>query len=315
MNPRHLIALVLCGFTHAAVFAADAPKTLPGAPKGVAIEQNVSYLAPDRAEKLDLYLPAGRDKSVRSPAVVLIHGGGWTGGEKSASREFNIGTNLAKAGYVCASVEYMKEAGKRWPTNLMDCKNGVRFLRSRAADYQIDVDHIGVIGGSAGGHLALMVAYTSSVKELEPDSPYPGVSDQVQACVDMYGIADLMIRQKVDKGGPAGPAADTTGLFPDKRDENPALWKFASPVTHISKSSPATLILQGLADTRVDPEQSRELDEKLEQAGVEHQLILLPGIGHTFDLQTWGGKALPQDLRPVVLTFFDKHLKPAEPEK
>ena len=87
------------------------------------------------------------------------------------------------------------------------------------------------------------------------------------------------------------------------------MWKLASPVTHIGKTSPPTLILQGLADPLVDHDQSKELDEKLTQAGVEHQLILIPGVGHTFDLQTWNRKPLPQDLRPVVVGFFDKHLK------
>src|SRR4051812_33784061 len=71
------------------------PPKLPPAPEGVVIEQNVGYLAPDRAEKADLYLPAKRAKDVRSPAVVIIHGGGWSGGDKAAAREFNIGTNLA----------------------------------------------------------------------------------------------------------------------------------------------------------------------------------------------------------------------------
>ncbi len=97
MNRWHLIALLLCSFAHAALLAAADPRPLPPAPEGVVIEQNVSYLAPDRAEKLDLYLPAGRNKSVRSPAVVIIHGGGWSGGEKSALREFNVGTTAGSS--------------------------------------------------------------------------------------------------------------------------------------------------------------------------------------------------------------------------
>jgi acetyl esterase/lipase len=324
-----LRALVRCGFilglaaltAGAAEDQSPAPKTakakskkarpaaLPAAPEGVVVQRDVVYLAPGRKEKLDLYLPAGRAASVRSPAVVIIHGGGWTGGDKSAGREFNIGTTLAKAGYVCASVEYLKEGAGRWPTNLFDCKNGVRFLRANASRYQVDADHVGVIGGSAGGHLALMVAYTPGVKELEPDSPYPGVSDQVQACVDMYGVADLLTRQATEPDGTPNGRPREAGVFPDKRGEHPDKWKLASPVTHISQSSPPTLILHGTADSTVDRDQSTELDKKLAAAGVPHQLILIPGIGHTFDLQEWQHKPLPQDLRPVVVGFFDKHLK------
>jgi acetyl esterase/lipase len=290
------------------------PATLPAAPEGVVIQRDVAYLPPGRKEKLDLYLPAGRPKAVRSPAVVIIHGGGWSGGDKSANREFNIGTTLAKAGYVCASVEYLKEGTGRWPTNLHDCKNAVRFLRANADQYQVDADHLGVIGGSAGGHLALMVAYTFGVKELTPDSPYPGTSDKVQCCVDLYGPTDLLTRQSTDPDGTPNGKLREAGLFPDRRGEIPEKWKLASPVYHVRKDSPPTLILHGTADTTVDRGQSVELDRKLSEAGVEHRLILLPGIGHTFDLQQWQGKPLPEDLRPVVVGFFDKHLKPAPPQ-
>jgi len=287
------------------------PAVLPPAPEGTVIEREVAYLPAGRKEKLDLYLPADRSKSVRSPAVVIIHGGGWSGGDKASGREFNLGTTLAKAGYVCASVEYLKEGSGRWPTNLHDCKNAVRFLRANADRYQVDAAHIGVIGGSAGGHLALMVAYTPEVKELTPAAPYPGVSDRVQACVDMYGVTDLVTRQATEPDGTPNGKLREAGLFPDKRGESPAKWKLASPVSHISKASPPTLILHGLVDTTVDREQSQELDRKLGEQGVEHRLILLPGVGHTFDLEQWQRKPLPQDLRPVVVGFFDQHLKPA----
>ncbi len=288
------------------------PAVLSAAPEGVVIERDVPYLPAGRKEKLDLYLPADRPKTVRSPAVVIIHGGGWTGGDKAANREFNIGTTLAKAGYVCASVEYLKEGAGRWPTNLHDCKNAVRFLRANADRYQVDVDHLGVIGGSAGGHLALMVGYTFGVKELAPDSPYDGVSDKVQCCVDLYGPTDLLTRQSTDADGTPNGKPREAGLFTDARGQNPEKWKLASPVYHVSKGSPPTLILHGTADTTVDREQSVELDRKLAQFGVEHQLILLPGVGHTFDLEQWQRKPLPQDLRPVVVGFFDQHLKPAK---
>ena len=123
------------------------PVVLSPAPDGTVVERDVVYLPLGRKEKLDLYFPAGRPKAVRSPAVVIIHGGGWRGGDKASRREFNLGTTLAKAGYVCASVEYLKEGAGRWPTNLNDCKNAVRFLRANADRYQVEVDHIGVIGG------------------------------------------------------------------------------------------------------------------------------------------------------------------------
>jgi acetyl esterase/lipase len=305
-----LFLLSACGLANAAM-PTTKPK-LPPAPAGVRIDQDVTYLAPDRAEKLDLYLPADRAGGTRSPAILIIHGGGWQGGDKAASREFNIGTTLAKAGYVCASVNYSLDEKTRWPTNLFDCKNAVRFLRKNADKYAIDADHIGVIGGSAGGHLALMVAYTTDVSELTPtDSPYPGVSDRVSCVVNLYGITNLATRRKTDeKGTPVGPPSRSSGLLPNTApDKNADLWKFASPVTHVSKNVPPTLIIHGTADTTVDRDQATELASKLKAEGAEHHLLMIDRIGHTFDLQTWQRKPLVQDLRPVVTGFFDTHLK------
>jgi acetyl esterase/lipase len=283
---------------------------MPPAPEGVTIEKDVAYLATGRVEKLDLYLPTGRPAGTRSPAVVILHGGGWTGGDKGASREFNIGTALAKAGYVAASVNYRLEAEGRWPTNLLDCKNAVRFLRANVERYGVDADRIGVIGGSAGGHLALMVGYTTGMAGLEPEAPYSGVSSAVRAVVDMYGPTNLLTRQATDKqGNPTGQVRLDSELLSTKATGDADGWRRASPVSHVRQDVPPTLILHGTADPTVDRDQSLELARALERAGAPHEILMLPGVGHTFDLQRWSGGPLPTDLRPVVLGFFDKHLR------
>src|SRR6476646_8959415 len=117
-----VISLSLCMTILAGAFGQETAKKLPPAPEGVVIEQNVSYLAPGRTETADLYLPAKRAKGVRSPAVVIIHGGGWTGGDKAAAREFNIGTTLALNGYVGLSINYVLATKEKatWPHNLHD---------------------------------------------------------------------------------------------------------------------------------------------------------------------------------------------------
>jgi acetyl esterase/lipase len=72
----------------------------------VQIIKDVSYQGDDRSERLDLYLPAKVAGKLR-PAILIVHGGGWHGGDKAARREINIATSLARAGYVCASVNYV----------------------------------------------------------------------------------------------------------------------------------------------------------------------------------------------------------------
>lgn len=285
---------------------AASAKTPP--PAGVSVDSDLEFLAPGRTEKLDLYQPVGRAAGVLSPAVVIIHGGGWVGGDKAAQRESVTGTTLAKAGYVAVSINYWLGAKDRWPTNLQDCKNAVRWLRVNAGRLGIDPGRIGVIGGSAGGHLALMVAYTAGNVELDPKPLYPNVPDHVSACVNMYGISNLSTRQGTDKSGkPDGTVRSTTQLFTESAAAAPEKWKLASPVSHIKTDSPPTLTLHGTADTTVDRAQSEELDRALKAAGADSTLIMVPGANHAWPLKT-----AKFDHTGDVVEFFDRHLRKLE---
>lgn len=256
----------------------------------VRVELNVDYLGPNRKEQADLYLPATAGPGERFPAVVIIHGGGWTGGDKHAAREINIGTTLALHGYVGMSINYQlatKDSTEpAWPQNLFDCKTAVRWLRTNADKLQVDPDRIGAIGGSAGGHLASMLAVTGP--ELDPPGAGPCA---IRCAVDLYGPM-LWFQNR------------NLSMFRKTRAEAPELYRQASPLAHVDRSDPPILILHGDADTTVPVADSEAFAAALEQAGVEHELRIIPGAPHTFHLQP-----AQQDLRPVVLSFFDKHLK------
>jgi acetyl esterase/lipase len=261
----------------------------------IQIQTGVEFLAPDRSERADLYLPADPAPGMLRPAVVIIHGGGWSGGRRDAARELNIGTNLALHGYVGMSIDYALATKSRptWPQNLYDCKTAVRWLRRNAERLRIDPDRIGVIGGSAGGHLAAMVTLTQPEDGLDPAGPHGEFSCRVQCAVDLYGPADLMEHHDVKWLGKT-------------RAEAPELYRAASPTTYADKSDPPILILHGTADATVDLRQSEILEAALKKAGVEHELVIVEGAPHTFHLQP-----KQRDLRPLVLGFFDKHLKAA----
>lgn len=288
---------------------------LPGAKAGdVRVERDIDYLEPGRKEKLDLYLPdaesgAGVHGKAR-PAVVWIHGGGWINGTKSEGRAKEFCTTMARAGYVAASIDYRLGRGA-WPQNLYDCKNAVRFLRTQGGRYGIDAARIAAAGGSAGGHLALMVGFTADQPELEPTAPYAGVSSSVRCVIDMYGITNILTRQKTDPTGQStgvlhlGSAPSVFGTD----DENAPVLKLGSPVNHVTPRSPPVLILHGRADATVDFPQSEELARVLDRQGVPHELMLLDGVGHTFTLETWRNRPLPRDLRPIVLDFLDRYLR------
>jgi len=269
------------------------PQPEPVFPDAVRFERDVPYLDPDRKEKADLYLPKSIPAGERVPAVVIIHGGGWNGGDKAAARELNIGTNLALHGYVGMSINYkLSTDGKvTWPQNLHDCKTAVRWLRNNADRLRVNPDRIGVIGGSAGGHLAAMLAVTNPGDGLDPAEPYGEFSCRVQCAVDLYGPADLLQYHDVKMLGKTIAEA-------------PELYRAASPTAYADKNDPPILILHGTADTTVALKQSEIFAAALKQAGAEHELVIVEGAPHTFHLQP-----KQRDLRPLVLGFFDKHLK------
>jgi len=261
----------------------------------VVIEKDLPYLGADRAEKLDLYLPGyAPAEGARRPGIVIIHGGGWTGGDKGAKREINIGTTLAKHGYVCISINYAlaKPGHPTWPGNLRDCKRAVRWLRKNADKYQIDPDHIGVIGGSAGGHLTAMLAVTGPEDGLEPEEDRE-FSSRVQAAVPMYPhMAASMDRDHA--------------MFPGKKAEIPDQYRDATPLEHVTKDDAPMLILHGTADKTTPLSQSQRFAARLAEVGVEHQLVIIEGAPHSFDLQP-----KQRDLRGLVIGFLDAHLKPS----
>src|SRR6185295_10591757 len=177
-------------------------------------------------EKADLYLPTNLSKDQRCPAVVIIHGGGWSGGDKGAAREQNIGTNLALNGYIGMSINYVLAKSNStqvtWPQNLYDCKTAVRWLRKNADRLQINPDRIGVIGGSAGGHLSAMLAVTGPADGLDPKGPYGEFPCRVRCAVDLYGPAELMDWHDIS-------------MFRKSRAEDPEVYRRASPTTYVDK--------------------------------------------------------------------------------
>ncbi|MDA0834305.1 MAG: alpha/beta hydrolase [Planctomycetota bacterium] len=263
---------------------------------------DVAYLGADRAEKMDLYLPANYEGEGKHPAVLIIHGGGWYAGDKGAEREINIGTTLAKSGYICASInyllaenqndEFMKTLATVWPKNLHDCKTAVRFLRKSSARLHIDPDHIGVIGGSAGGHLTAMVGLTDPDDGLDPTGLYDGHSCQVQAIVPLYGGYDLVALAKDRK------------MYDGLSDELKALCVKASPVTYASDDDPPVLLLHGTADDQVPVSQSELFYKTMQKTTVSSELVIIEGAPHSFHLQP-----KERDLRELIIGFFDTHLQ------
>lgn len=268
----------------------------------IVFEKDVANLSSERPEKMDLYLPpATRRHDTQFPAIVLIHGGGWSLLDKSNQRQVFLAIILAQAGFVVANINYKltTETQKAWPTNIHDCKAAIRFLRKNAKRYLVDTDRIATMGTSAGGHLALLAAYTGDTGNVVLKCPlYPEYSDSVQAVIDFYGIPDVHY-PIVNLPYPSGEL-----FLPATLEQDATLYDWASPSFWVNESCPPTLVMHGTADTVVTIDHSDRFVQILKQKSVRHEYHRIENAVHSF------GFTPPQkDLRPIVLEFLCEHLR------
>jgi len=264
---------------------------------------DIPYLGAERSEAMDAYLP-GSEFARPRPAMLLIHGGGWRVGDKASTRERSIANDLVAEGYAVFSINYKLNVGARdpdtkkfslsvlaWPQNFYDCKSALRFIRKHADEYGVDPARIGVMGGSAGGHLAMMVASTAEDAELNQFGLYTEESNAVACVLNLYGEFDV-------RGQSVSPFMGASWEAKKRFSE------IASPVTHFTDALPPMLVLHGTADETISVERSRALVEKLKTMGAIYEYLEVPDAPHSFDFQPE-----QMDLRPVVFSFLNKYLK------
>ena len=276
-------------------------KKVPVYPKTVAVMKDVAYLGGTRKEKADIYSPLDHDKSKPLPGIIVIHGGGFNDGDKARGRELNISESLTLKGYVCMSINYKlrrMQGQVTWPQSVHDAKAAVRYLRKEAANLGVDPEKIGVIGCSAGGNLAMMLATTGPADGFDAvaGEPYQDISARVTCAIDFYGAVDLMNYHDMK-------------MFAKTREEAPELYKKGSPITYLDAKDPPMLLVHGTADVTVPLSQSETYLKIAKAQGAPCVLEVILEAPHTFDLQP-----KQRDLRPLVTGFFDQHLKGKQPK-
>lgn len=220
---------------------------------------------------MDVYAPKGGP--ARKPAVVVIHGGAWSAGARQDMDA--LCRQMAENGLVAATITYRLAPTHRWPAMLDDAQSAVRYLRGNARKYGIDPKRIGASGGSAGGHLALLLGLRDT---REAGGFYPKQSSRVKAVFNIFGPVDLssgfdanvaeLVSQQV-LGKPYASAGKEIRDF--------------SPITYIGPKAPPIFTLHGLADRLVPPDQARKLDEAMRKAKRPHTLRLVEGMAHGID--------------------------------
>ena len=229
------------------------------------------------------------------PAVIWIHGGGWANG----TYKLNPASWLAHHGYFTASIEYRLSGEAKWPAQLEDCRTADRWLREHASEYGINPGAIGVMGASAGGHLAECLG----TMEQAARNPKRGPSIRVQAVVSNYGVPDLAAD---------GPLVNLREqLVGCTLRENPRAFKDASPINFVQAGDPPVLLVHGDMDTTVPIVFAERFEKALKRANVPVEMIRVRNAAHGLNHQD-GAPPMepdPHEIRRRILEFFDKHLK------
>lgn len=265
------------------------------------VERDITYgSAGGVALKLDIYYPRAVSGAV--PAVVYVHGGGWTQGDKSGGAGAIEIPELVARGFLVASVDYRLAPRYKFPAQIEDVKCAVRFLRTNASSYGINPEKFGAWGGSAGGHLVALLGTTDTSAGLEGSGGHAGQSTHVQAVVDMFGPTDLAVLFR----GYRGPTLEQ--VFGTSDADSQAV-RLASPVTYVSPDDPPFLIIHGDKDNLVPLGQSQILYDRLLAAGVPATLVVVKNGGHGFT--PVGGAISPTrlEITNALADFFDGHLK------
>lgn len=264
-------------------------------PESVEVRRDIEYgKGGEESLKLDLYSPKTVKRPV--PGLIFIHGGAWKGGKRSDYHFYTV--RFAERGYVVATVSYRLLPKSPFPAAVHDVKCAVRWMRANARKLNVDPDRIGVIGGSAGGHLAMMIGYSSDVPKLEGTGGHAGVSSRVQAVVNLYGPVDLTTPYA------SGNSLIIRFLGGKTIEESRTRYELASPISHITRDDPPTLIFHGTIDDTVPIDQADRLAEKLKSTRVPYRYDRLEGWPHAMDL----AEVVNQRCQRLMVEFFKKHL-------
>jgi len=268
--------------------------TAPSDPAAIQVARDVTYsTAEGRAQKLDVYWPAVRVEN--RPAVLLVHGGAWVGGDK---RDMEwMGRQLAAHGYVAVAINYRLRSATPWPAEIQDVMAAIRFVRSRAATTGIDPARIGVVGDSAGGNLAALAGALGSGSW--------SADARVKAVVSFSGIYDLNALIPQIAGDPTRawlgaavatytgcPILSVTGACVGAR------W-VASPVNRLDPTDPPHLLLDSTAEL------APVLQGTIMEAGLRAARV---PVERTTFVGTQHGRALFDDGLAQTLAFLHRNL-------
>jgi acetyl esterase/lipase len=265
----------------------------PEPPPTLTLKRDVGYAVVD-GQSLSMDVVTPKVGKGPFPAVLCIHGGGWSSGHKKDM--VGCAYMLSQLGFVTTTIDYRLAPQAHFPAQVEDAKAAVRYMRGHARELDIDPNRIGVIGSSAGGHLALFLGTTD---KLPSDASQSRVSSAVAAVVSLAGPTSLSL--------PLPPNSEKIAerFIGKSRSENPELFEKASPVHYLTAATAPILMIHGSKDELVPYNQATTMLAACKNKGIEAELITIADGGHG-----GGGNQAEWDASILKMAdFLTKHLK------
>lgn len=268
----------------------------PAIPEDIEALKNIEYKSINgKSLQMDIYRPYNMVKP--APLLVFIHGGGWKGGNRADYLVYLL--SFAKKGYITATVSYRLLKDGPYPACAEDLTDAVKWVMANGEKYGYDPQRVALIGGSAGGHLALLAAYQwKSKNALKGSDSLTQERPRIKAVVDIYGPVDLTTDYA--RNHPL-----VTNFLAHSFSESPELFREASPIRYTDKNDPATLILHGTSDNLVPLSQSISLKARLDSLGVPCVYRPVPGWPHAMDVD----QRVNDYCQKEMSSFLEKYLK------
>lgn len=271
-------------------------------PAGTVMHNNLAYAGDTlKRHKLDIYLPASVKRNV--PLVIWVHGGAWRLNDKFADVGYmkNTVKSFIDEGYAFASIDYRYSTDAIFPAQIQDCNQAVSWLYANAERYHIDKNKIALVGFSAGGHLASLLALSNNnnVRQFSHDGKQ--VPFKIKAVVDFYGPSNFLAFTPPTEA--ENPADEIARLLGATILERPDLATLASPTTYVDANDPPFLIFHGEKDESVPYTQSVLLRSYLRHVNVKSELTVVPNAPH------YGEMFDVESNRIKISAFLKTHLK------
>jgi acetyl esterase/lipase len=261
-------------------------------------------------QKLDIYRP--RRELTNSPVLLQIHGGAWT--EKMGSKNeqaIPLMSHMATRDWVCVSIDYRLSPTATFPEHIIDCKEGLAWVKAHIQAYGGDPEFIIVTGGSAGGHLCSLLALTPNDPAFQPG--FEDIDTQVQGAVPFYGVYDLTDEHQLQKNTAQRKLFETSVLkVPYEGNQN--RYQQASPLFRINAAAPPFLIIHGNKDSLVPVEEARMFAEKLKSiSGQPVAFAEISDAQHAFDMfPSLRSEHVKQGVERFLAYLYSQHLNRAE---